>query len=31
MEINFKPTPKQDEVFELLDDIDTTEILFGGG
>ena len=31
MEINFTPTVKQDEVFELFDDENTTEILFGGG
>ena len=31
MEINFTPTIKQDKVFELFEDEDTTEILFGGG
>lgn len=31
MEITFKPTPKQDEVFELFEDSATTEVLFGGG
>ena len=31
MDITFKPTKKQDEVFEIFDDDDTTEILFGGG
>ena len=31
MVINFEPTTKQDQVFSLFDDIDTTEILFGGG
>tara|TARA_R110000744_G_scaffold126526_3_gene232904 strand:+ start:2713 stop:4029 length:1317 start_codon:yes stop_codon:yes gene_type:complete len=31
MEINFSPTKKQHEVFELFEDEDTTEILFGGG
>ena len=31
MEINFAPTKKQHEVFELFEDQDTTEILFGGG
>jgi len=30
MEINFKPTIKQDLVFNAFDDTDTTEILFGG-
>ena len=31
MNIDFQPTNKQDEVFELLEDKNTTEILFGGG
>ena len=31
MEINFKPTKKQHQVFKIFDDIETTEILFGGG
>ena len=31
MNIDFSPTSKQDEVFELLEDKNTTEILFGGG
>ena len=31
MEINFTPTIKQDKVFELFEDEETTEILFGGG
>lgn len=31
MEINFKPTKKQHEVFKLFSDLNTTEILFGGG
>ena len=31
MEINFSPTLKQDEVFDLLSDDHTTELLFGGG
>jgi hypothetical protein len=31
MIINFKPTKKQHEVFELFEDDKTTEILFGGG
>lgn len=31
MNIKFKPTKKQHEVFKLFDDEETTEILFGGG
>ncbi len=31
MTINFTPTNKQDEVFNLFNDDHTTEILFGGG
>ena len=31
MEITFTPTIKQDKVFDLFEDEDTTEILFGGG
>ena len=31
MEITFTPTIKQDKVFGLFEDEDTTEILFGGG
>ena len=31
MEINFTPTLKQDEVFELFEDKHTKEILYGGG
>ena len=31
MIINFKPTKKQHEVFELFENDKTTEILFGGG
>lgn len=31
MEIDFTPSVKQDEVFELFKDEKTTEILFGGG
>ena len=31
MTIEFKPTDKQDEVFNLFEDEITTEILFGGG
>lgn len=31
MTINFRPTAKQDKVFSLFEDDETTEILFGGG
>lgn len=31
MNINFRPTKKQHQVFKLFDDEETTEILFGGG
>ena len=31
MEINFRPSIKQDKVFQYFDDAESTEILFGGG
>jgi hypothetical protein len=30
MEINFTPSLKQDLIFEYFDDVDTTEVLYGG-